>query len=208
MNWINKKNVLVIVIAILIVVTMGKLYEITCLTQENSFTAPIAEAKKTNQPVAQTKQIMEIEVRFGWSLSEIALDLGTDWREVAKLNNLKNPDLIYPGQKLKVIPFNKNNIKKASWYGKEFHGKPMAPMGIKKQRPFNMYDPTIAAHKWLPPWTNVRLTRIDNNKNIIVTIQDRGPYHENRCFDLSYAAAQKLGFVKEGTTYCMIEILN
>lgn len=149
-----------------------------------------------------SQRTLRVEVRKNASLSEIAHDLGADWKEIAKLNNI-NPDRIFPGQKLIVNPFNKTNIVKASWYGPGFHGKLMA-----NGRIFNMNDPTVVAHKWLPFGTRLRLTRVDNKKSVIVTVQDRGPYVRGRIFDLSRGAAELLGMVDEGITTCKVELLK
>jgi len=162
-----------------------------------------ALSKKPEQAKAREKRCREKEivVRKGWCLYQIAEDLGASWKEIAERNQLEDPNKIYPGQKLRVIPFTKTKIKKVSWYGPKFHGRKMA-----NGRIFNMYDPTIVAHKWLPFGTKVLLT--SNSRNIIVIVQDRGPYHKNRCFDLSMAAAEKLGIKKKGLAECKVEILN
>ena len=149
------------------------------------------------------QKTLEIEIRKNASLSEIAHDLGTNWKEVAELNNIANPDLILPGQKITVRPFDKTDIVKASWYGPGFNGKLMA-----NGRIFNMNDPNVVAHKWLPFGTMVRLTRIDNKKSIVATVQDRGPYIQGRIFDLSRGAAELLGMVDEGVTTCKVELLD
>jgi rare lipoprotein A len=81
----------------------------------------------------------------------------------------------------------------ASWYGKEFHGKPTAT-----GRKFNMYEMT-AAHTTLPTGTQVRVTNLTNGRSVIVVIADRGPFSKKRIIDLSYAAAKHLGFVNQGT---------
>lgn len=82
----------------------------------------------------------------------------------------------------------------ASWYGKTFHGRATA-----SGRKFNMYEMT-AAHTTLPTGTQVRVTNLENGRSVIVTITDRGPFSRKRIIDLSYAAAQHLGFVQQGTT--------
>jgi rare lipoprotein A len=81
----------------------------------------------------------------------------------------------------------------ASWYGKDFHGKPTAT-----GRPYNMYEMT-AAHTTLPTGTQVRVTNLANGRSVIVVVADRGPFSKKRIIDLSYAAAKHLGFVKQGT---------
>jgi rare lipoprotein A len=83
---------------------------------------------------------------------------------------------------------------KASWYGREFHGKKTANGEI-----YNMYDMT-AAHKTLPFDTYVSVRNLNNNKTAVVRINDRGPFARGRIIDLSYSAAKKLGIVGPGTT--------
>ena len=90
----------------------------------------------------------------------------------------------------------------ASWYGKNFHGKPTASGEI-----YNMYDMT-AAHKTLPLGTEVMVTNLENNRSVEVTINDRGPFVKNRIIDLSYAAAKAIGMVGPGTARVMIEVLK
>lgn len=86
-------------------------------------------------------------------------------------------------------------IKKgiASWYGPGFHGKKTATGEI-----FDMYEMT-AAHKTLPIPSYAQVTNLENNKTVVVRINDRGPYVGNRLLDLSYAAAKKLGIQHDGT---------
>ncbi len=81
---------------------------------------------------------------------------------------------------------------KASWYGMKFHGKKTASGEI-----FNMYGLT-AAHRELPFDTHVKVTNLLNNEEIMVRINDRGPYHEGRSLDLSYGAAEKLKMLDRG----------
>ena len=70
-----------------------------------------------------------------------------------------------------------------------------------------MYGLT-AAHKTLPLNTVIRVTNMSNRRNLIVRINDRGPYVAGRMLDLSYGAALKLGFVAQGTTRVKIEIIE
>ncbi|MEM6405247.1 MAG: septal ring lytic transglycosylase RlpA family protein [Pseudomonadota bacterium] len=81
----------------------------------------------------------------------------------------------------------------ASWYGRKFHGRPTATGEI-----YDMYAMT-AAHKRLPLPSYVSVTNLDNERQIIVRVNDRGPFHGNRIIDLSYAAAYKLGILQHGT---------
>lgn len=90
----------------------------------------------------------------------------------------------------------------ASWYGSKFHGRRTSNGDI-----YNMYHMT-AAHKTLPIPTYVRVTRIDNQQTIIVRVNDRGPFHDQRIIDLSYAAAVKLGFSESGTAKVLVEAID
>lgn len=90
----------------------------------------------------------------------------------------------------------------ASYYGSKFHKKRTANGEI-----FNMYK-VSAAHKTLPLGTKVRVINLKNGRSLNMTINDRGPYVKGRVIDLSYKAAQKLGFVNQGTTKVRIEVLR
>lgn len=90
----------------------------------------------------------------------------------------------------------------ASFYGPDFHGKTTANGEV-----YDMYGRT-AAHKTLPLNTIIRVINLANSRNIIVRINDRGPFVKGRILDLSYGAALKLGFVAKGTTRVRIEIIE
>ena len=81
----------------------------------------------------------------------------------------------------------------ASWYGRKFHGR-----RTSSGEPYDMLAMT-AAHKTLPLPTYARVTRLDTGQSIIVRINDRGPFHDDRIIDLSYAAAARLGMQHSGT---------
>ncbi|GJM04656.1 MAG: hypothetical protein DHS20C09_06470 [marine bacterium B5-7] len=94
-----------------------------------------------------------------------------------------------------VMESNKGFVEKgiASWYGTKFHGR-----RTSSGETYDMYAMT-AAHKNLPLPTYVEVTNLKNGKQIIVKVNDRGPFHENRIIDLSYTAAIKLDIIKNGT---------
>ena len=81
----------------------------------------------------------------------------------------------------------------ASWYGTKFDGRPTSSF-----EPYDMYQFT-AAHRTLPLPSYARVTNLENGRSVIVRINDRGPFHEGRLIDLSYAAAIKLGVNVHGT---------
>lgn len=89
----------------------------------------------------------------------------------------------------------------ASWYGEKFHGHQTSNGEV-----FDMYK-LSAAHKSLPIPSFARVTNLDNNRSIIVRVNDRGPFHGERLIDLSYAAAVKLGYANQGTTRVQIEAI-
>lgn len=90
---------------------------------------------------------------------------------------------------------------KASYYASKFDGKPTASGEIFRT------DAWTAAHKNLPFGTKVRVTNLENNKTIVVRINDRGPFVKDRVIDLSPVAADELDFIKAGIARVKIEIL-
>lgn len=90
----------------------------------------------------------------------------------------------------------------ASWYGAKFHGH-LTSNG----ETYDMYS-FSAAHRSLPLPTYARITNLDNGKDLIVRINDRGPFHPDREIDLSYAAAWHLGVLERGTARVRVEALH
>ena len=90
----------------------------------------------------------------------------------------------------------------ASWYGRKFHGQ-----RTSSGEPYDMFKLT-AAHRSLPIPTYVQVTNLENGRRTLVRVNDRGPFHDDRILDLSYAAAVKLGFAEKGTARIRIEALN
>ncbi|MDX2428510.1 MAG: septal ring lytic transglycosylase RlpA family protein [Xanthomonadales bacterium] len=99
------------------------------------------------------------------------------------------------GKSYTVLPTSKGYHERgvASWYGSKFHGR--------RTSSGELYDMHLAtaAHKSLPLPTFAEVTNLDNGRKMIVKINDRGPFHEDRIIDLSYAAAIKLGVDQTGT---------
>jgi len=90
----------------------------------------------------------------------------------------------------------------ASWYGRKFHGR-LTASGER----YDMFSMT-AAHKSLPLPTYARVTNLANNKSIVVRINDRGPFVDDRLIDLSYAAAAKLDMLSAGTANVRVVTLS
>lgn len=90
----------------------------------------------------------------------------------------------------------------ASWYGQKFHGHLTANGEV-----YNMYEMS-AAHKTLPIPSYVKVTNLENEKTVIVRVNDRGPFHDHRVIDLSYAAARKLDMLKTGTAPVKLQVIH
>ena len=90
----------------------------------------------------------------------------------------------------------------ASWYGEEFHGRPTSSREV-----FDMNDLT-AAHRTLPFGTHVLVANLENDRTVVVRINDRGPFVRGRVIDLSYAAGRVLGLIGPGTARVRLEVLG
>jgi rare lipoprotein A len=142
-----------------------------------------------------------------------------DWGPNGEIDMSQVPDAV-PRYELRTIAGNKNpytvlgktytlldderSYKKrgiASWYGYKFNGERTSNGEL-----YDMFSMT-AAHKTLPIPSYVRVTNLNNQSSVIVRVNDRGPFHENRIIDLSYAAAQRLGITKNGTGDVEVEVL-
>ncbi len=108
------------------------------------------------------------------------------------------------GERYYVMNSSQNYIETgvASWYGKKFHGKPTSSGEI-----YDMHEMT-AAHKTLPLPTRVRVTNLRNGRSVIVKVNDRGPFIDNRLIDMSYSAAKRLDMIANGTAMVKVEALS
>ncbi len=89
----------------------------------------------------------------------------------------------------------------ASWYGKRYHGQKTSSGEV-----YDMYAMT-AAHTILPLPSYARVTNVANGKSVVVRVNDRGPFHEDRLIDLSYIAAQRLGLLGRGSGMVEVEAI-
>jgi peptidoglycan lytic transglycosylase len=120
----------------------------------------------------------------------------------SKYGNPKSYEVF--GKRYYVMNNSKEFVQRgiASWYGKKFHGR-----RTSNGETYDMYAMS-AAHKGLPLPSYVEVINLKNNKRVIVRVNDRGPFHENRIIDLSYTAARKLDIVKNGTGLVEIRAIN
>lgn len=122
----------------------------------------------------------------------------------AKKPALKDNEYEVFGKVYQIMPSNLGYIEIgiASWYGKKFHGR-LTAMG----ETYDMYAMT-AAHKELPLPTAVKVTNLDNGRSVVLRVNDRGPFHDDRLIDVSYGAARELGFEHQGTAPVVVEALD
>ena len=108
------------------------------------------------------------------------------------------------GKWYQPAPHAKGFVQKglASWYGEQFHGRKTANGEI-----YDMYAMT-GAHKTLPLGTHVRVYNLENDREVVVRINDRGPFVRNRIIDLSYTAAKNIGMIGPGTAPVKIVALG
>lgn len=122
-----------------------------------------------------------------------------------KLSKYGNkPSYVVFGKRYHVMSSSKNYEERgiASWYGTAFHSR-----HTSNGERYNMLAMT-AAHKSLPLPTYVQVTNLRNGKQVIVKVNDRGPFESNRIIDLSYVAAKKLGMLGHGTAYVDVKAIN
>lgn len=108
------------------------------------------------------------------------------------------------GKRYSVLPTSSGYRERgvASWYGTKFHGNLTSNREV-----YDMYQMT-AAHKTLPLPSYVRVRNLQNNKSVVVRVNDRGPFVHNRIIDLSYSAALKLGMVGDGTSLVEVTAIS
>ena len=99
-----------------------------------------------------------------------------------------------------VEPFRQRGI--ASWYGRRYHGQPTS-----SGERYDMYAMT-AAHPTLPIPSYARVTNVANGRSVVVRVNDRGPFLQDRVIDLSYTAAAKLGYVEAGSAEVEVELVT
>ncbi len=107
------------------------------------------------------------------------------------------------GESYDVLQSGKGFVEmgRASWYGEKFHG-----YETSNGEPYDMYGMS-GAHKTLPLPSYAKITNLENNKQVVIRINDRGPFHSDRILDLSYAAAYKLDMLGTGTTRIKLEVI-
>lgn len=179
---------------------------------------------KAGVPIIESNMML---VAFGYSLLLVSLlcivscgevrdsaphGYDKQWHEIAdavprevtpsKYGNPKSYEVF--GETYRVLDSSRGFRQKgvASWYGNKFHGR-----RTSSGEEYDMYAMT-AAHKTLPIPVYVEVHNLDNGRKAVVRVNDRGPFHDGRIIDLSYAAATRLGVAQTGTANVEIRVVT
>jgi rare lipoprotein A len=153
----------------------------------------VEKEKKEGDP--GVKRWVEYTIKEGDTLWNLAVKrFHVNVEDLIRDNSIQDPRKIQPGQKIRVrVPSYPERMEVvASWYGKEYHGRPMANGQI-----YNMHAATIA-HQALPLGTRVELENPVTRQRATAVVTDRGPYVEGRDVDLSYGLAKRLSLLEKG----------
>ena len=114
------------------------------------------------------------------------------------------PEYEVLGKRYRVMASSKGFSERgvASWYGRKFHGRLTSNREV-----YDMHAMT-AAHKTLPLPTWVEVRNLRNDRRVLVRVNDRGPFAHNRIIDLSYAAAQALDMIEDGTSMVEVRVVD
>jgi rare lipoprotein A len=181
----------------------------TVKPEQGGFAAALDQAAKISDGKSgksvKQDEFFEYTVQAGDTLWGLAVKkFHVNLKDLVNDNGISNPDMIKVGQKLKIRQTTKPQEPSqvvASWYGANFHGKPMA-----NGSPYDMYANTIA-HKDLPLGTRVELNNPRTGQTTTAVVTDRGPFVEARDVDLSYGLARKLSLVQEGVDTLVMKVL-
>ncbi len=185
---------------------------------ENIPPAPIAIHKSSSKitfpaphpspaPAQQTEQqgqVVEHTLSKGETLWALAVKkYHVHIKDIMADNGISDPKTLQIGQTLKIrLPRSgEEEAVVASWYGKDFHGKPMANGDI-----YDMHAATIA-HKEMPLGTKVELKNTETGEMVRAVVTDRGPYITGRDVDLSYGLAKKLSLIEQGVGSLVMRVL-
>jgi len=127
---------------------------------------------------------------------------GYEPKEEESYFNQTKPDKVTPTAEKPAIDPNADETGTASWYGRDFDGKPTANGDVFDSRKLT------AAHKTLPLGTIVLVKNLENNRETLVTVNDRGPFVRGRVLDLSEYGAEVLGYKERGLTTVSIKVVR
>ncbi len=152
-----------------------------------------------------------VRAPLSWPLTREEIDTidGMSPKEAIEKGKVKNAPYVVHGKRYQPMNIaqaqNYREKGVASWYGQETRSQRGGHMTANGEA----FDPDqlTAAHKYLPLPTHVRVTNLENNTSIIVRVNDRGPFVDDRIIDLSAGAAKKLGFYDQGLARVLVETI-
>jgi len=168
------------------------------------FPAPQLPPDTLLQESNKPGQIVEHTIQAGDTLWALAVKIyHVHIKDIMAENSISDPKTLQIGQTIKIrLPQNSGEEPVvASWYGKFFHGKPMANGDI-----YDMNAATIA-HKEIPLGTKVELKNTETGEMVQAVVTDRGPYIDGRDVDLSYGLAKRLSLVEQGVGSLIMRVL-
>jgi rare lipoprotein A len=135
---------------------------------------------------------------------------GLSPKEAVRQGRVKNSPYVVKGRRYEPMSVAEaatyEEIGTASWYGNETLRQKDGQMTANGEA-FDPDKPT-AAHKHLPLPIHVKVTNLENNRSMIVRVNDRGPFYGDRLIDISASAAKQLGFYMQGTAMVKIETVK
>ncbi len=190
--------------------TVDTTYKITKYTAKTTYKVTKGVGKTVYQIGKYT--FIVVKAPLSWPLTREEIESIDDLppKEAIRQGRVKKSPYVVKGKRYvpmsveKAAEYRQKGI--ASWYGYETYHQKGGHMTANGEA----FDPRglNAAHKYLPLPTYVRVTNLENHRNIIVRVNDRGPFVEGRIIDLSAGAAKKLGFYKNGTAKVLVEAIE
>ncbi len=174
--------------------------------QQTKLMHSIGNVQEEVPPLPEMKQGETIThtIKAGETLWNLAVNkYHVHVKDIMKDNGITDPKNLSIGQELTIHLPQSTGEKPvvASWYGENFHGRPMANGDI-----YDMHAATIA-HKEMPLGTKVELKNTETGEMVRAVVTDRGPYVDGRDVDLSYGLAQKLSLVEQGIGNLTMRVL-
>ncbi len=206
---------------VLLFLLLGSLLFPGCFVVKTAYTLTSGVVKTTYKVTKTAGKVVYVVGGFTFDVVKAPLDWPLTNSDVETIDGLPPKEAIRRGlvktspyvvngkhyEPMSVAAANSYREKGiASWYGYETYSRKGGHMTANGEA----FSPEklTAAHKLLPLPTFVRVTNLENDRTIIVRVNDRGPFHKDRLIDLSAGAAKKLGFYKKGTARVLVETVQ
>ena len=151
---------------------------------------------------ANSNMTSNVDPKYGVAASPRVVALGQPAPKGGGVYRVGKPYTIGGREYVPQENIHYSTVGMASWYGDEFHGRTTA-----NGERFDA-EAISAAHPTLPLPSYVRVTNLENNRSLIVRVNDRGPYHGDRLIDVSVRTAKLLGFYEQGLAQVRVEYLS